>query len=195
MIFSFFFLLLHYFPLSKFNANDFSKISSSDKSLFQSYVAKPASSRRLWAAEILIANREKLEARKIRRTCQSLKYLPERILADDFSLGELKQINPPYFDVLSCRGCAGKCPFRDSEITTDPVLIVSIMHIRNPFKSFCQTCPNLLLPGVPIATRFGASWHVEDAVICEIAHDGIEVVAIERFQEFLQQFDSYKFWH
>jgi hypothetical protein len=30
----------------------------------------------------------------------SLKYFPERILAGDFPLNELKQVNPAHFDVL-----------------------------------------------------------------------------------------------
>jgi len=36
-----------------------------------------------------------------RLACLSLKYFPERILAGDFPLSELKQVNPPNFDVLS----------------------------------------------------------------------------------------------
>jgi hypothetical protein len=35
-----------------------------------------------------------------RLACWSLKYFPERILAGDLPLSELKQVNPPHFDVL-----------------------------------------------------------------------------------------------
>jgi hypothetical protein len=35
-----------------------------------------------------------------RRPCWSLKYFPERILTDDFSLCELEHVNASHFDVL-----------------------------------------------------------------------------------------------
>jgi hypothetical protein len=67
------------------------------------------------------------------------------------------------------------------------MLVITMSHIWNSLKSLCQTCPDLILPSVLIATRTGSSWHIEDAIICEIALNGIKIVAIERFQESLQQ--------
>ena len=37
----------------------------------------------------------------LRLECISLKYFPERILARDFPLGKLKQVDSPHFDALS----------------------------------------------------------------------------------------------
>jgi hypothetical protein len=66
------------------------------------------------------------------------------------------------------------------------MLVVSIMDIRDSLEAFCQTSANLILASVLIATWFGASGHIENAIIGEIAHDGIKIVAIEGFQEALQ---------
>jgi len=64
-------------------------------------------------------------------SCRLFEYFPERILADDLPLIKLKQINPTHFNVSARHRCACKRPFRDSEIATDPVPVVSIMDIRN----------------------------------------------------------------
>jgi hypothetical protein len=69
------------------------------------------------------------------------------------------------------------------------------MHIGYPFKSFCQPCPHFFLPGISIAARPGSSGHVEDTILCEIAHDGIQIVAVECFQESLQQLGGHLLGH
>lgn len=75
------------------------------------------------------------------------------------------------------------------------VLIIPILHIRNPFKAFCQPCPHLLFPGILIAARLSASGHIEDTVICEVVQDGIQVMAVERLQESLLQFNGHMLRH
>src|SRR5688572_25737282 len=65
------------------------------------------------------------------------------------------------------------------------------MHIRNAFKSFCKARAHLLFPDIPIPARPGAPGHVEDAVLCEIVHDAIQVVAAECLQETLQKLNGH----
>jgi hypothetical protein len=61
--------------------------------------------------------------------------LPERILARNLAIDELEQIDTPHSERRERHWGARECPFRDSEITTDPMRILAIVHVRDAFES------------------------------------------------------------
>src|SRR5574340_244773 len=68
---------------------------------------------------------------------QLLQDFPKGIFTCDLAAGKFKQVHPADLNVLARERGTRQCPFRDSEILTGPVPVVSIMHIRYPLKSFC----------------------------------------------------------
>lgn len=60
------------------------------------------------------------------------------------------------------------------------------MDIRNSLKAFSQSGSHLVLPDIAVAARRFPARHVEDAVFCKIAHNGIQVMPVKRFEEALQ---------
>jgi hypothetical protein len=125
----------------------------------------------------------------------SLTNLPKGILARDFAVRELKEVDPPYLKVLSGERGARECPFRDSEMATHPVLILPVVHIRNPSKALGQAGAYVSFADVPISSRTRTARHIEDALVGEVVHDAIEIVAIKRLKKPPQQCDGHVLGH
>jgi hypothetical protein len=66
-----------------------------------------------------------------------LDYLPVRILANDFSINELKMIGSPHFYMLP-QGCSsGQGPYRETHIATNPMAVNSVVNIWKTFEATC----------------------------------------------------------
>jgi len=88
---------------------------------------------------------------------RSLTNLPEGVFARDLAAGELKKVDSPYFKTLPRHRGAGKCPFGYSHITTDPVLILAVVHIRNPHEAFGKAGTHFILTDVTAPLE---GWHL-----------------------------------
>lgn len=69
--------------------------------------------------------------------------------------------------------------------------IVAVMHVRDALESLGQAGAHLGLADETVASWARAPRHIEDALVCEVAHDVIEIMAIERIEERLQQLDGH----
>jgi hypothetical protein len=75
------------------------------------------------------------------------------------------------------------------------VAVVAIVHVWNSLEALGQACTNLVLSCEPVTSRTGAARHVEHAIIREVLHDVVEVMAIERVQESFQNLYSRRLCH
>src|SRR5688572_5616417 len=141
----------------------------------------------LSTARCLTTTRLELAELLCRGSQRSFHDLPERILARDLAIGELEQVHAAHFEPLPRDRRARERPFRDTEVAAGPVLVLPVMHVRNSLEALGQPCSDLLLPDVPIAPWSGTARHVEHTIVCEIAHDGVQIVTIECIQESLQK--------
>ncbi len=75
------------------------------------------------------------------------------------------------------------------------MLVITVVNIRDPLKSSGQSRSNSVLAHITVTSGITASGHEEDTVISKIAHDGIEIMAVESFQEILQEVGTYLLVH
>ena len=125
----------------------------------------------------------------------SITDLPKGVLARDSTVCELQKVDAPYLKMLSGDRRAGERPFRDSEITTHPVPIFPVVHVRNSSKALGQAGTHLSLADVPISPGTRTARHIEDALIGKIIHDTIEIVAVERVKKLPKQSDGHLLGH
>src|SRR5712691_32218 len=67
-----------------------------------------------------------------------------------------------------------------------PVMVLSVVHIREAGETCRKAFADRRLADVPPAPRIWSARHLEDTVVGEVAHDRVQIVLIERGEEFFQ---------
>src|SRR5690606_33733586 len=112
--------------------------------------------------------------------------LPEGVLAGYLPARELEEVDTPDLDTGARSRRPGQGPFGHTELGPHPVASLTVVHVRDAFEPLDQAGPHGGLSLVTVASRCGAARRVEDAVVGEEPHYGVEVVAIEGLEELLE---------
>ena len=74
-------------------------------------------------------------------------------------------------------------------IAGNEMAVVHIGDIGDSCETGLDALPHLLLALEATPPRVRASWRLKDAILGEELHDGVHVVAVEGFQEALEDHD------
>ena len=69
------------------------------------------------------------------------------------------------------------------------MLVAAIVDVRNPLEAGSEAAGNLFLADEATAPDVRASRRFEDAILCEVRHDRVEVVLVERVQRLAESLD------
>src|SRR5829696_2194588 len=69
------------------------------------------------------------------------------------------------------------------------MLVAAIVNVRNPLEAGSEAAGDLFLADEPSPPHVWASGRFEDTVLCEVRHDRIEVVLVERVQHLAESLD------
>jgi hypothetical protein len=84
-------------------------------------------------------------ASRMKAAARSVDDLPERILPADLAVDELEQVAAAHLNGFACSPPAPKRPFGDGAVTTQPVVVVAVVDVRNAVEPGLDPFSNLLL--------------------------------------------------
>jgi hypothetical protein len=91
-----------------------------------------------------------------------------------------------HFHANAVDACSRENPLGDASVAVDEVPRISPMGIGERLEDLCEPRPHGFSPRVACAADAGACGRVEDAVLRHERHEGIDVMAIPRVGEGLQ---------
>ena len=113
-----------------------------------------------------------------------------RVLEGDSSVVEGEEIAAVHLDAPAILLRAGKRPFRHTAIARDEMPRVGPVRVRKCFE-YCGECgANRLLPLAPLSDGLRAGRGFEHAVVGHHAHQRVEIVAVPRLGEAVQQLEQ-----
>src|SRR5579863_5112230 len=125
------------------------------------------------------------------RSRSALDDLPVAVLAQDSIPAELPEIAAPDADRHAVLRGPGEEPLGDAPIARHEVAVLAVVHVRDPLETGGEAAPDCLLPDEPRAPRLGAAREVERAVVDEVLHDRVEVVAVEGVEDRAERLDGH----
>src|SRR5579863_10537451 len=73
-------------------------------------------------------------------------------------------------------------------LSARPVFVLGVLHVRQPFEPLREPTSHLIESNESRTPWVRPSWRFEDAIVHEESHDPVEVVRVERSEQFHQHF-------
>jgi hypothetical protein len=68
------------------------------------------------------------------------------------------------------------------------VLVIAVTDVRDPFEAGSEAAPHLILADEAAPPGIRPSGGFKDAVLCEVGHDGVQVMPVEGVQDVADDF-------